>query len=244
MPFLFKRVRFLTNHSDRRMIDFVKVRINDKGFAQQLRQNPNFDFYGKINTDTGEEQDGKLTAELKNLTVKLYPSNLVEITGSLHKFANGGAHNYDAFSFGRLVETIGEVTALLNTSPDRVSLHNVEFGVNIVLDTSPSWFLDNVLNYRFKLPDMRTFGGNGYLKQWVQQNYIVKVYDKKHQYRLDTNVLRFEVKTMAMVHLAGVEVRTLADLMDGAKLRRLGVLLCEKGFNDGRKVEHGANVAY
>jgi len=223
------------------MIDFVKVRINDKGFAERLRQNPNFDFISKINPDTGEQKDGSRTAEFKNLKIVLYPSGMVEVAGSLHKFANDGAHNYDGFNYVRLVETIGDMMTLLETSPDRVSLHNVEFGVNILLDTSPSRFLDTILNYRFKLPEMRMFNGKGYLLQWVQQNYIVKVYDKKHQYRLDTNVLRFEVKTMAMVHLAEIGVQTLADLLDPSKLRLLGVKLCEtyNGFLIGEKLDTG-----
>ncbi|MCP1385249.1 hypothetical protein [Runella salmonicolor] len=221
------------------MIDFVKVRINDKGFAQRLLQNPDFDFMGKINPDTGEQKDGSRTAEYRNLKIVLYASGMVEVTGSLHKFANEGAHNYDSFTYQRLVQTIGEMMVVLDTSPDRVSLHNVEFGVNILLDTSPSRFLDTILNYRFKLPEMRMFNGKGYLMQWVQQNYIVKVYDKKHQYRLDTNVLRFEVKTMAMVHLAGVGVQTLADLLDVSKLRLLGVKLCEtyNGLIIGEKLD-------
>ncbi len=209
------------------MIDFVKLRINDNGFAQRLRANHRFDFVGRINPDTGEQRDGRRTAEFKNLKIVLFPSGLVEVTGSLHKFANDGAHNYDSFTYQRLVQTIEEVQTGLEISPDHLSLHNVEFGVNINLDTPPSNFLDNILNYRFKLPDVRTFGGRGQLKEWQQQNYIVKMYDKKRQYRLDTNVLRFEVKTMAMVHLAGLEVRTLADLLDIEKLRRLGVELCE-----------------
>lgn len=221
------------------MIDFVKVRINDKGFAERLRQNPNFDFMGKINPDTGEQKDGSRAAECKNLKIVLYPSGMVEVTGSLHKFANDGAHNYDSFTYQRLVQTIGDIMTLLETSPDRVSLHNVEFGVNILLDTSPSRFLDTILNYRFKPAEVRKFNGKGYLLQWVQQNYIVKVYDKKHQYRIDTNVLRFEVKTMAMVHLAEVEVRTLADLLDVSKLRLMGVKLCEtyRGLMIGEKLD-------
>lgn len=213
------------NH--RQMIDFVKLRINDTGTAERLRQNPQLNFFSSINTDTGEQKDESKTAKIKNLKIVMYPSGMVEVTGSLHKFANDGAHNYDAFTYSRLVETIGEVATLLDTTPDRLSLHNVEFGVNILLDTSPSKFLDNVLNYRYKLPDNRTFGGSGNLKQWEQQNYVVKMYDKKRQYRLDTNVLRFEVKTRAMKHLAEVEVQTLADLLDVSKLRIMGVKLCE-----------------
>ncbi|RDB07791.1 hypothetical protein DVG78_01680 [Runella aurantiaca] len=209
------------------MIDYVKIRNRDNGFAERLRQNPNFEFFSKINPDTGEQRDGKQTAELKNLEVVLHSSGFVEVTGSLHVFANDGAHNYDAFTYSRLVETIGEVATLLDTTPDRLSLHNVEFGVNILLDTSPSKFLDNVLNYRYELPDVRTFGGGGYQKQWQRQSYLVKIYDKKRQCRLNTNVFRFEVKATKMKHLAEVEVRTLADLLDVSKLQRLGGILCE-----------------
>ncbi len=107
------------------MIDFIKVGINDKGFAERLRKNPNFDFFSNVNLDTGEQQDSKQTAKVKNLEVVLFPSGFVKVTGSLHVFANDGAHNYDAFTYGRLVATIGEVATLLDTTPDRLSLHNV-----------------------------------------------------------------------------------------------------------------------
>lgn len=99
--------------------------------------------------------------------------------------------------------------------------------------------MDNVLNYRYELPDVRTFGGGGYQKHWMQQNYIVKVYDKKRQNRLETNVFRFEVKATKMKHLAEVEVRTLADLLDVSKLQHLGGILCEtyNGLLIGEKMD-------
>lgn len=221
------------------MIDFVKLRINDNGFSQRLRENPLFDFVVEINPDTGEQKDGRRTAKFKNLKIVLFPSGLVEITGSLHKFANNGEHNYDSFTYQRLVHTIEEVAAGLEILPGCLNLHNVEFGININLDTSPSNFLDSILNYRFKLPDIRTFGGKGKLKEWQQQNYIVKVYDKKKQYRLYTNVLRFEVKTIAMIHLKSINIRTLADLLDVEKLKRLGVILSDtyKGLMIGEKLD-------
>lgn len=134
---MFNHVRLLTIYPQRetarqrQMIDYVKIRNRDNGFAERLRQNPNFEFFSKINPDTGEQRDGKQTAELKNLKVVLHSSGFVEVTGSLHVFANDGEHNYDAFTYSRLVETIGEVATLLDTTPDRLSLHNVEFGVNI-----------------------------------------------------------------------------------------------------------------
>lgn len=65
---------FLTIYQ-RQMIDFVKVRINDNGF---LRQNQNFDFVGKVNPETGEQKDGKLTAEIKNLGVMIVRSHVRE----------------------------------------------------------------------------------------------------------------------------------------------------------------------
>lgn len=194
-----------------------------------------------MNPDTGEQKGDKLTAKSRDLKIVLYPSGMVEIKGSLHKYANNGIHNYDAFNYERLTETIREVAKMLDTAPELLPLHNVEFGVNILLDTSPKLFMDDVLNYRFKLTELRTFGGKGYLKQWVQQNYIVKLYDKKRQYLLNANVLRFEVKVMAMIHLEEVRVQTLADLLDVSKLRVLGVKLCEtyKGLIIGEKLDTG-----
>lgn len=209
------------------MIDYVKVIIIDKKFARQLRQNPLFNFECLVNPDTGEQRDDTLRGELKNLKITIYSSGLVEVKGSLHKFANGGTHNYDVFTFERLSNTIAEVTQLLGIDPIRANLHNVEFGVNITLDYHPTTFLESILNYKFKLPDSRTFRGKGHLLQWEFQNYTVKAYDKKKQYRLDTNVLRFEVKSMSMKHLAKVGVSTLGDLLNIQKLRRLGDMLCD-----------------
>lgn len=215
------------NHLPKQMIDFTKLRNNDQGFAERLRQNPNFEFFSKINPDTGEQLDGKLKAKLRNLIITIHPSGLVEIAGSLHKFSNGGTHNYDDFTYSRLVQTIGEVATLLYTTPDRLSLHNVEFGVNILLNTSPSMVLDNILNYRFKHTNIDTFDGGGYQKDWKQQNYIVKVYDKTLESGLIANILRFENKARTMKHLKDIKIRTLADLLDIAKLQRLGVKLCQ-----------------
>jgi len=228
------------------MIDFVKVRINTRGTAEQLRKDPFFDFRANdVNADTGEDHSGQRTATVRNLEITLYESGLVEVTGSLHKYANDGHHNHDQFTFERLCQTVREVSDLLHVPPDLLSLHNVEFGVNVALPMLPSQFLDSILNYRFKLPDVRTFSGRGHLKQWVHQNYIVKVYDKKRQYRLSANILRFEVKVMAMAHLECVEVRTMADLLDKGKLAVLGGLLSKTydGLMIGEKLHTGQMTA-
>ncbi len=73
----------------------------------------------------------------------------------------------------------------------------------------------------------------------MQQNYIVKVYDKKRQNRLKTNVFRFEVKAIKMKHLAKIDIQTLTDLLDMAKLQRLGVELCQTydGLLIGEKLD-------
>ncbi len=223
------------------MIDFVKIRTNQTGISESLRQNPQLEFFGKVNIDTGEQQVETLTAKLKNLSISLFASGLVEITGSLHKYANEGQHNYDAFTFERLTATIKDLTGLLGIRPDALTLHNVEFGVNVQLGMKPSKFLDSILNYRFKLPDVRTFGGCGYLKQWVQQNYILKVYDKKHQYRISSNILRFEIKVMAMSYLKDLNIYTLADLLEVSKLECLGDKLTKtyEGLLIGEKLNTG-----
>jgi len=211
------------------MIDFIKLRINDKGFAERLRKNPKFEIEvkTKVDLDSGEEKEICRTLEFKNLKIVVFPSDFVEVTGSLHVFVNDGAHNYDDFTYSRLVQTIGEVATLLDTTPDCLSLHNVEFGVNILLNTSPSKVLDNILNYRFKLPDIETFDGGGYQKDWKQQNYTVKLYDKALESGLIANILRFEIKARTMKHLKDIKIRTLADLLDIAKLQCLGVKLCQ-----------------
>jgi hypothetical protein len=208
------------------MIIFVKIWINTRGLSEQLRKDTRLEFTAdKINTETGEDHSGRRIATIRNLKIVINGSGMVEVTGSLHKYANGGEHNHDDFTFDRLQETVEEVSALLRTPPEKVTIHNIEFGVNIAIHTPPFRFLDNILNYRFRLPDVRSFGGRGYLKQWQHQNFIVKVYDKKQQYHLDTNTLRFEVKVMAMAYFKNVEVRTMADLLDSQKLAVLGVIL-------------------
>lgn len=140
----------------------------------RLRQSSSLSFFGRLKPDTGEIKD-RLTAEHRGLCITLFGSGLVEVQGSLHKYANNGHHNHDAFGYERLTQTIEEISQLLNTPPTAMELHNVEIGVNILPPIAPSVVLDSTLHYRYHLSDVRTFGGAGYLKQWVYQNYVFKL---------------------------------------------------------------------
>jgi hypothetical protein len=86
------------------LIDFIKILIKDN--PAKFVDNPLLDFYDNINLTTGEikttNRQGKEITPYKNslfngLEFKIYDTGTIYLSGSLHKFYNSGAHNYNDF---------------------------------------------------------------------------------------------------------------------------------------------------
>jgi len=134
------------------MIDFIKARVNEPNFVGKLLRNDLLafnDLFNKVGYRIGK------TAIYRGLTFNMFDSGLVEIEGSLHKFWNysikkGELQNWNDFHRLDLYDTIHEFSTQFCISPDKVRLHNVEYGVNVILpiEQSATDLLRRLLNYK------------------------------------------------------------------------------------------------
>lgn len=199
------------------MIDYVKVRINNLLLHQRLLHDARLTFY--------RGRDRYTSDKYHNLQFILHDSGTVEVKGSLHKYWNQGAHNWNDFTRVDLWDTIHELCQWLEIEPREAVLHNVEFGVNLTVPFSPKTFLADLIAYKKEPFGKVPVPKQGTYQQAATFAYFVKCYDKGSQYDRKENLLRFEIKVRVMRYLHGVEISTLHDLLIGSKLAALGVLL-------------------
>ena len=201
------------------MIDYVKITINNNGLPERLRQNQHLNFERNRNRYTARKY--------RDLTFTVHDSGRVEVTGSLHKFWNDGAHNWNDFTRVDLWDTIHDFCRWLEVAPNECELHNVEFGVNLSTPFSPPELLRDLIAYKSYSFGRVSVRNGGTYYQAKNFDCFVKCYDKGAQYGRPDHLLRFEVKVKSMRYLSGADVRTLEDLMKADKLATLGAMLSE-----------------
>ncbi len=197
------------------MIDFTKIAINDHDLRLRLLN------------DKGiyVRQSEKNVTQLKNMTITVHESGRVEIAGSLHKYWNEGQHNYNDFGRLDLWDVVSELCDWLEIEPQMANIHNLEFGLNLIVKFDPSAFLGGLLTYKATSFCRTAITGKGSYKQAAQTQFLIKAYDKGKQFDGSDNILRFEMKVIKMEYLP--QIQTLADLMDSDKLTTLGALLAD-----------------
>lgn len=201
------------------MIDFVKLVINTKDLPARLLENQDLTFERK--------RDRYTSRRFRDLLLTVHDSGRVEVAGSLHKYWNHGAHNWNDFSRVDLWDTIHDFCGWLQVDPSECTLHNLEFGVNIPLPFSPPELLRDLLGYKTYSFGRVSVPNAGTYYQARTFDCYVKCYDKGAQYDRPGHLLRFEVKVKSMRFLSGANVRTLQDLLTGANLAVLGTMLFE-----------------
>mgnify|MGYP001259264056 CR=1 FL=1 len=153
-----------------------------------------FNFVELVDTDTGELR------------------NMCKLRGSVHKYANRGAHNADAFRMSDLYRVFIQLEQDYGIKPDITPLLNVEFGVNLKLAHSPQQVIKAARLYKgFQFVPMSNIG-----VEYKADAFRIKIYDKEKQCKLHEfeNVLRIEVKTeQNYLKKRGVHVPMLGDLL-------------------------------
>lgn len=208
------------------MFDGIKI-LNALTDIEALKQNPLLYWQLHVPERTGAIESQ--TAEYAKLkfTIK---SNFVNVEGSLHKYANEGAHNYNNFGANQVAVTIAKLREQFGISENSL-LNNVEFGVNVSTPFPPKKFLERLICHKGK-PFIKAVDDGVDYYQCECEHFILKIYDKGTQYRQTENLLRFEVKATKMQFLEKnhVSIRTLRDLTDTSNYERLGVIL--RGYFD------------
>jgi hypothetical protein len=208
------------------MFDFIHTDIKDRT-VEEILSSPLLDFVAPVSLNTGEinpqnsERKKKLftpknekKAYYKGLTVVVTNDLYINLQGSLHEYFH--ENNRGDFKISEVKDAIVSLAASLGINPSLTTLHNLEFGVNVILPFPVSTFLNSILNYKGQRPDRNTYTGKGFLIKFYFNQYEVKLYDKGKQHGLNQNILRVEIKVRRMQYLQAkkVPIKTLNDLLN------------------------------
>lgn len=207
---------------------------------KELLNNSLLDFHTDLNLRTGEltsnnSSQKKLSASTKNkknaeyrqCNFEIINDKYINFKGSIHKYFNDG-ENHNDFNVADLFQTIQDIHNKFNFNPFLSELHNIEFGVNLILPFDTKKFLKSIISMNGRECENRTYNGKGYLIKFVFGDvFEVKIYDKGFQFGLKRNTLRFEIKVrkMEFLHAKGINLRTDIDLLNPVIHSKLGELL-------------------
>ncbi len=176
------------------MFDFVKTNIRNIT-PGDLINNPLLNF--NITVDCEGVIKNRI-AEYNNLKFKIIDENYININGSVHKYFNGGIHNHNDFTISNFLEVCSDLSIKFDLNPFLTHLHNLEFGVNVILPFNTNDVLNSIISYKGKEYEIERFNGKGYLIRFTFDHYDLKIYNKGFQYQQDKNILRFEIKVKKM----------------------------------------------
>lgn len=166
-----------------------------------------------------------INAFYKGLEFRIYDATTkteykrITVEGSLHKYWNSGAHNFNDFGISQLNEVLESLKTNFQILPINCVLKTLEIGVNI----KPPYKTKAVLNQcllhktdRFKW--VYTNDEGNYI-QSKHQRHIIKIYDKRTHYEnkgfeIDKEILRFEIKYTKMKYLNDKGIFNLKELLD------------------------------
>ncbi len=211
------------------MIDGIKI-LNLPVIIDKLLKNDLLQFPNAI-TDDGEVLNKPRHAEYRSLLFTIKNNN-VKLKGSLHKYFNSGLHNYNNFYFSNLLNTLIDLFEKFKINPNTTVLNNVEFGVNIFTPFPPEVLLNAIIHY--KGTPFHPFNINGAKGiECEKENFIIKIYDKSHQYNLPEYILRFEIKAIRMKFFVDnrAKINVLSDLLNIDNLIKLKTILIA-GFDE------------
>lgn len=229
---LCSKVQFSTGivknlHKDTQLIDFIKIIIKEL-HPSILEANPLLDFFDTINLTTGElktknRNGNKVTpsknASYKGLEFKIYDTGTIILSGSLHKYWNNGAHNYNDFNIKAILWVMGDLRIKFGIEPEQCILKCLEIGINITPPTPSNEILDNCLLHKTKPFEYQINSVEGKYKQVQHSQYIIKIYNKALHYKskgfeINTEIMRFEIKYTKMQKLNEKGIFSLQDLIN------------------------------
>lgn len=212
------------------MFDGIKVQDVSVD-VDALLKNDRLTFGGLVDTQTGFILSPIRRAQDRGLNFRLVPYQTgtgyrVEVKGSLHKFCNNGIHNADQYTANDLLLTLNRLVTDYGFNLSESKINNIEFGVNIELPFAISQVFTNLICYKNQPFAFDSCSQAPYYA-CNRQRYTIKIYDKGKQKGLGTDLLRFEIRVRKMQYFkgTGVQIRTLADLLNIENYRPLGALL-------------------
>ncbi|MBC6109942.1 hypothetical protein ACFOG5_07795 [Pedobacter fastidiosus] len=196
------------------MVDWIKLEAQHPDPKLLLNS---FDFTRDVNIYTAEIKTkfdkatiGRDGYSVEAMTVKLYPSGRMWLTGSLHKLWHG--NNYSSFTYPELKACIDYVCNQFGIIPENWNILKMEYGVNISTSFETTSFLNRLIGIKYHpfnrmKPTQKVSGHDCYFTDWA-----AKIYNKGKQYNLSYPLLRIEKKVIKARYLQKLKINTLADL--------------------------------
>lgn len=206
-----------------KLIDFIKIIIQnlDPSILEARLQ-----FFDSMNITTGEirttNRQGQRITPYKNafyngLEFKIYDTGTITVTGSLHKYWNSGAHNFNDFSYQSFLSVVQELNTKFEIKAENCIIKCLEIGVNVVPPIQTNDFLDYCFLHKTKPFEYQKNSDEGKYKQVQHSQYLIKIYNKALHYtsqgfKINSEILRFEIKYLKMQKLNEKGIFTLSDL--------------------------------
>ncbi|PQJ82625.1 hypothetical protein [Polaribacter glomeratus] len=205
------------------LIDFVKFNVKDIN-VDNLEVNSLLDFKTIVNTKTGEVGTYK-NAFYKGLEFKIYEQTdktdyrRITIEGSLHKYWNSGAHNFNDFGINEVNEVLKDLNYRFNFTPLNCYLRQLEIGVNILPPIKTKKVLKACIMHKTNILKWVFTKDEGNYIQVKNQRHFIKLYDKKTHYQnkgflIDNDIMRVEKKWCKMIELNKKGIYTIDDLIN------------------------------
>jgi hypothetical protein len=215
------------------MIDNLKLFALDKHKVDDhIIDSEVVELQSYFNYATGELKEFPKKGKDLNLEINICEKS-TSIKGSLHKYQNvkakKGNQNFDDFYFSQIEKQIRGLIKKYKIE-NSTSITNLEFGFNLAVEKDPQIILDsNILMNNLKAPNKNLkFSGKGDLKEFQMTDYSIKIYNKSKQFKLDTNILRVELKITQKRFLQKLGIFKLEDLLNKDAFFRLFEALRDK----------------
>ena len=153
-------------------------------------------------------------AEYYNIIFKIYNSGSIYISGSLHKLYNNGIHNSNDFDLNAFKDVLKDFYNKFNILPQNLRILGLEFGVNIEPIIKTDSILNNILQHKRVDFENNIKSRYGNYLQAKHSNFILKIYNKAKQYKLDKEVLRIEIKQRNWSEYRKRGLNTLQDFIE------------------------------
>lgn len=186
--------------------------------ADLWKQNKLLDFALSVSDSTGEILTQRKEAKTTALTFVLSPKKNggvgCYLSGSLHKYKNGGVQNWDDFTINDIEKTLDQLSITYNIDLTTASLHSLEIGVNIPLNYQPKRIIESAICHKGKGFESLDRKDKHLGVICEHTDYSIKLYDKSRQCKIKGigYILRYEVKFKRMRMLEKCGIYTLSDL--------------------------------
>jgi len=199
------------------LLIFEPRNISDEGFL--------FPIFDK-NGEQAKDKNGKLlfktpykNAFYNGLEFMIYDTGLITLSGSLHKYWNSGAHNYNDFNSEAFLWVLNDLKEKFNITPEQCILKCLEIGINIIPPIPTNHFLDYCFLHKTKPFEYQKNSDEGKYKQVQHSQYIIKIYNKSLHYiskgfDIKGEIMRFEIKYTKMQKLNERGIYNLQDLVN------------------------------